>query len=335
MKKLGRFFIYFIFLIIVVYLLGPRPEKAKLTKDLPSLSASIANVETYVEQNDAGLRIKPDNESRIIWANDSIRERTDYCLLYLHGFSASWYEGYPSNVEFARRYGLNAYFPRLASHGIVTDDPLIDMTPDRLWNSAKDALMIARSLGKKVVIMSTSTGGTLGLKLAADFPEYVDALILYSPNIRINNSAAFMLSKPWGLQIGRKVNGGLYRVTNENFDSKECQFWYCKYRMEGTVYLQQLVDETMKNETYKNVTCPVFLGYYYKDDENQDQTVRVDAMLKMFDQLSTESDKKVKMAFPEAGDHVIACELTSGCYKDVVAETIRFGKDILGLTPAN
>ena len=335
MKKIGRFFIYVILLIIIAYLLGPKPEEAKLTKDLPSLSASIAIVETYVMKNDAGLLIKPDNESRIIWANDSIHDRTDYCLLYLHGFSASWYEGFPSNVEFAKQFGFNAYFPRLASHGLVTDDALIDMTPDKLWNSAKDALMIAKSLGKKVIIMSTSTGGTLGLKLAADFPEYVDALILYSPNIRINNKAAFLLSKPWGLQIGRKANGGIYRVTNENFDSKDCQYWYCKYRMEGLVYLQQLVDETMKKETYKYVTCPVFLGYYYKDDENQDQTVKVSAMLQMFDQLGTVPEKKVKIAFPEAGDHVIACELKSGCYQEVLKETIRFGKDILELNPVN
>ncbi len=333
MKKIRRFFIYLIFILIAVYLLGPKPDKAQLSKDLPSLSASISNMETYVEQNDAGLKIKPDNESRIVWADDTLKERTEYCLLYLHGFSASWYDGFPANVEFAKRFGFNAYFPRLASHGIITEDPLIDMTSDNLWESAKNALMVAKSLGRKVIIMGTSTGGTLGLKLAADFPEYVYALILYSPNIRINNNAAFLLSKPWGLQIGRKVNGGLYRVVNEDVDSKECRYWYCRYRMEGTVYLQQLIDETMNKETFENVTCPVFLAYYYKDEENQDQTVKVSAMLKMFDQLGTESGKKVKMAFPEAACHPIACELFSGSYKNVSNETIDFGKDILGLKP--
>ena len=333
MKKIFRFLMLFLLLIMVVYILGPKPEPAKLSKDLPSLSASISSMEEYVEENDKGLKIKPDNESRIIWANDSIKERTEYCLLYLHGFSASWYEGYPANVEFAKHFGFNAYFPRLASHGIVTDDPLIDMTPDRLWESAKKALMIARGLGKKVIIMSTSTGGTLGLKLAADFPEYVDALILYSPNIRINNGAAFLLSKPWGLQIGRKVAGGKYRTPSNDFGPKECQYWNCKYRVEALVYLQQLIDETMKKETYEKVSAPVFLGYYYKDDEHQDETVKVSAMLKMFDQLGTPKTQKVKEAFPDAGNHVIACELTSGCYKQVIDETIKFGVQVLGLKP--
>ena len=333
MRKLFRFLGIIILIVVVVYIMGPKPPQAELNKDLPSISASIENIESYIEKNDAGLNLKPDNETRIIWANDSIRERTNYSLLYLHGFSASWYEGYPANVEFARYFGCNAYFPRLASHGIETEDALIDMTPDRLWESAKEALMVARTLGKKVIIMSTSTGGTLALKLAADFPEYVDGLILYSPNIRINNNAAFLLSKPWGLQIGRKVTGGKHRVLTENVDSISCNYWYCKYRVEAIVFLQQLVDETMTKQTFKNINEPVFLGYYYKDEAHQDEIVKVGAELEMFDQLGTSPEAKVKMAFPDAGDHVIASEIKSGAYKQVIAETIKFGGEILKLKP--
>lgn len=334
MKKIIRFLGIVFILAGVVYMMGPQPPDVELNKDLPSISASITNIESYAEKNDAGLTVKPDNESRIIWANDTVKERTNYSLLYLHGFSASWYEGFPANTEFARYFGYNAYFPRLASHGIITEEALIDMTPDRLWASAKEALMVARTIGKKVIIMGTSTGGTLALKLAADFPEYVDGLILYSPNIRINNKAAFLLSNPWGLQIGRKVSGGKYRVVNENVDSKYCRYWNCRYRMEAVVFLQQLVDGTMDKQTFKNVVAPVFLGYYYKDETHQDTLVKVSAQLKMFDQLGTPPESKVKVAFPEAGDHIIASELKSGAYKDVIAETIRFGKEILKLKPA-
>ncbi|WP_167605560.1 alpha/beta hydrolase [Maribellus sediminis] len=333
MKRIKNFFAILILLVIVVYMLGPKPAKPELNKDLPSVSTSISSIDAYIEKVEAAFDIKPDNESRIFWANDSVHERTEYCVLYLHGFSASWYEGYPAHVEFAKHFGFNLYTPRLHDHGLVTEDPLLDMTPDKLWESAKEALMVARSLGKKVIIMSTSTGGTLGLKLAADFPEYVDGLIMYSPNIRINNSTAFILTKPWGLQIGRKVTGGKYRITNEDFESKDCQYWNCKYRLEAVVYLQQLVEATMKKSTFNQVTTPVFLGYYYKDEEHQDETVRVDAMLKMFDQLGTLPTQKVKKAFPEAGEHVIGCELTSGCVDEVIAETIDFGENIMGFKP--
>jgi alpha-beta hydrolase superfamily lysophospholipase len=333
MKKLLKFFLVFLLLLVAVYFLGPKPSRPELSKDLPSLPGGTDSTEEYIASRESQFAIKDDNHSRIIWANDTVKERTAYCLLYLHGFSASWYEGYPANVDFAKHFGMNAYFPRLASHGLETEDPLIDMTPDNLWESAKEALLAAQNLGREVIIMGTSTGGTLALKLAADFPEYVHAVILYSPNIRINNSAAFMLSKPWGLQIGRKVTGGNYRVTSEDTLSADCRYWYCRYRVEGIVYLQQLVESTMKKETYSQVNVPVFLGYYYKDEDNQDQTVRVDAMLSMFEQLGTPAEQKVKVAFPEAGDHVIACELTSGAVRQVTDETISFGENILRMKP--
>jgi len=335
MKKLKRFLLILLVVVIAGYLLGPKPPQPELNKNLPSVTASIRNIEDYIAKKEAELPVRPDNESRIIWACDSVKERTDYSVLYLHGFSASWYEGFPANVEFAKHFGANAYFPRLASHGLDTEDPLIDMTPDRLWKSAKEALMIARSLGKKVVIMSTSTGGTLALELAAEFPEYVDGLVLYSPNVRINNNTAFMLSKPWGLQIARSVYDGKYRVTSQDSTSKECRYWYCKYRLEAVVYLQQLVEETMVDETYERVTAPVFLGYYYKDDDNQDEVVKVSAMLDMFEKLGTPENRKVKMAFPDAGEHVIACEMTSGSVDEVIRETIKFGEEILRMEPAN
>lgn len=335
MKRIKRFLGILILLVIVVYILGPKPPKPELNKDLPSLSASIGNIESFVEKKESTFNIKPDNESRIIWADKRKKERTDFCVLYLHGFSASWYEGYPAHVNFAKYFGSNLYIPRLYDHGLVTDDALLNMSPDELWNSAKEALMVARTLGKKVVIMSTSTGGTLGLKLAADFPEYVHGLVLYSPNIRINDKSAFMLSKPWGLQVARKVMDSKYRVTDEDFESKGCQYWNCKYRLEAIVYLQQLVEATMKKDTYKQVQSPVFLGYYYKDETNQDKTVKVAPMLTMFDQLGTIDSEKVKKAFPDAGQHVIACELTSGSIDEVITETIKFGEDILGLKPVN
>lgn len=333
MNRFLRFFGILILALLMLYFMGPKPARPVLSNNLPVISKSIDDVEKLAAKNDSGLHIKPDNQSRIIWANDTLKQPTKYALLYLHGFSASWFEGYPANVDFAKKFGFNAYFPRLASHGIITDDALIDMTPDRLWESAKQALMAAHILGEKVIIMSTSTGGTLGLKLAAEFPDLVDALILYSPNIKINNNAAFLLSKPWGLQIGRKVTGSTHRVTNENFESKDCQYWDCRYRMEAVVYLQQLVEATMNKSTFERVKTPVFLAYYYKDETHQDETVRVDAMLEMFDKLGTTPEMKEKMAFPNAGNHVIACELTSKSYREVFDETVKFAEKVLKLQP--
>lgn len=315
-------------ILLLIFLFGPKPSKPVYNTQLPEISADLGQLDSYIAQKEAKYAVKPDNQSRIIWANNTLKQKTEWVLLYLHGFSASWYEGSNLNLNFAARYHCNAYFPRLAEHGLVTEEPLLNMRPDSLWNSAKEALIIARKLGHKVIIMSTSTGGTLALKLASEYPELVQGLILYSPNIEINAPTG-IVTKPWGLQISRLIFGGQYRIVNEQFNSKECNYWNCKYRLEAVMYLQQLVETTMTQETFQKVKCPVFLGYYYKNKKEQDQVVRVGAALEMFEQLGTSANQKNKKGFPDAGVHVIANSLFSKDFKNVEWETFRFADNLI------
>ena len=317
-------------LLSVTYFYGPVMPEPKLTRMLPVVAG---NAGEYVSHLEAAEKVRPGNEAKIIWANDSTHAQTEYVLLYLHGFSASRMEGYPINEDFPKRYGCNAYLSRLASHGLITDNPLIDMTPDRLYESAKQALVIAGQLGQKVIIMGTSTGGTLALKLAADFPDMVYGLILYSPNIKIKSKASILLSKPWGLQVARLNFGGDFRESKEDPSSEPCKYWYCRYRAEGPVYLQQLIDATMKKVIFAKVKCPLFMGYYFKDKQHQDQTVDVKAALEMFQQVSTPDTEKRAQAFPEAGGHVIACYLTSKSVGEVASATNKFAEDVLKMKP--
>lgn len=289
-------------LLLVMYLAGPRLERTELNLELPIVDVGIEGIEDYVGQREKALPVKPGNESVVVWA-DSVAQPTEYVLLYLHGFTASRYEGYPVTHDFVKKFGVNAYLPRLAGHGLLVDEPLLDMTPANLYESAKEALVIAHKLGRKVVVMGTSTGCTLALMLAADFPELVDGLILYSPNIRIKNAAAPLLSGPWGLQLSRAVHGGMYAVSDDPADSEDCKYWYCRYRVEAQVYLQQLLDMRMKRPEFAKVNQPLFLGYYFKDEEHQDGTVEVKAALRMFEEVGTPDSRKVKMAFPDAGAH--------------------------------
>jgi len=319
-----------IILLLATYFLGPQMPKPELNTELPVVSGDIGG---YVTRLESAEKVRPDNEAKIIWANDSVHAQTEYVLLYLHGFSASRMEGFPVNEDFPKRYGCNAYLARLAAHGLITENPLIDMTPFRLYESAKLALVIAQQLGKKVIIMGTSTGGTLAIKLAADFPEMVYGLILYSPNVQIKQKTSVLLSKPWGLQIARLNFGGKFRVTDDDQSGEFCKYWYCRYRAEGPVFLQQLVDVTMTDEVFAKVKCPLFVGYYYKDEQHQDHSVEVKAALKMFDRAMTPVAMKRAQAFPEAGSHVIACNLTSKSVGEVEAGTYRFAEDILKMVP--
>jgi pimeloyl-ACP methyl ester carboxylesterase len=329
MRKL-RIVLVVILVLIGVYLAGPEMPKPVLDSNMPLIEGSVENYVTKMEHK-PGLSIRPGCEAKILWANDSTRQSTEFVLLYLHGFSATWREGYPVNEEFARNFGCNAFFSRLATHGLVTENPLIDMTPDRLYESAKEALAVAINLGQKVIVMGCSTGCTLALKLAADFPDKVHGLILYSPNIRIKEKTAALLSGPWGLQIARLNFGGDFRVTEDDPAGEFCKYWYCRYRAEGTVYLQQLLDVTMNKQTFEKVKCPVFSGYYYKDEQHQDQTVEVKAALNMMKDLGTPDAGKRQAAFATAGGHVIACDLTSGSVGEVRSATYDFAEQVLGM----
>jgi hypothetical protein len=85
----------------------------------------------------------------------------------------------------------------------------------------------------------------------------------------------------------------------------------------------------MKDEVFEKVKCPLFLGYYFKDEQHQDETVEVKAALKMFERVATRVSLKQAQAFPEAGSHVIACNLTSKSAVEVENATFGFAETIL------
>ena len=317
-------------IIIAIIFLGPMTERPSVSWEVPQAAEQVdmlvlkSSIDAKEKNTDF---IKPDNESRILFV-DSLPTKTDYCLLYLHGFSASPKEGYPVNVDFAKRYHMNAYFPRLYGHGLETSNNLVDMTPDNLINSAKEALRIARQLGDKVIIMSTSTGGTLSLILAAENND-IEALILYSPNIEMFDDMTKILTYPWGLQIAKIINGEMVEYPDD--PPIEKQYWQSSYNIQAVAYLQSLVENTMVNKTFEKVIQPVFLGYYYLDEENQDHTVKVGASLNMFENLGTPTNLKRKVAFPNVGVHPLASDIKSKDIESVERETYFFAQEILGL----
>ncbi|HEY4656678.1 MAG TPA: alpha/beta hydrolase, partial [Cyclobacteriaceae bacterium] len=278
--------------------------------------------------NESRHKLKPDNEARIVWT-DSTRSRTEYALVYLHGFSASPMEGDPVHRRFAREFGCNLFLARLADHGIDTVDAMINFTSDRWWKSAREALAIGKALGDKVIVMSTSTGGTMAIALAADFPEDVHALLNMSPNIAINNGGAFLLNNPWGLYIARLVTGGKYNEWDAPPERKA--YWYAKYRLEATVQLEEMLESRMTQETFQKVVQPCLTLYYYKSDKEQDPEVKVSAMLEMMDQITTPEERKRAVALPDAGAHVLGSSLVSHDVEGAYAEMQKFAREVLRL----
>ncbi len=318
-----------IILLVIGYFLGPRVDTPNMDVTLPEVPTDLRTLEQMIQDREgANTLVKPDNESRIVWF-DSIPKKTDYSIVYLHGWSASIKEGDPLHLEMAKRYGCNLYLPRLAGHGLNEKEAMLDLTADAVIDSAKEAIAIAKQLGDQVIVMATSTGGTLALHLIGNDSD-IAGLVLYSPNVAIFDEKASLLAGPWGLQLARLVKGGDYHEFEASALKK--RYWTTKYRIEGLTHLQAMIDHTMNKETFEKMKRPAFMGYFYKNDSIQDHVVSVPAMLKMYEELGTPSDQKRKVAFPNVNDHVMASSITSEDLASVRSETIRFLEEIVGLS---
>ena len=317
--------------LLLLWWVGPKPQTPVLPNEIGVTDLTPEELEAAISAREARVEgLKPDNQSRIIWANED-REKTPYVILYLHGWSASYMEGDPVHRTIARRYGANLYLPRLYGHGIdLGDETFGGMTATQLMASAANALAEAKVLGDSVILMGTSTGGTLGLYLATIDPV-ISGLILYSPNIRVRYKTAFLLNDPWGYQIARFVTGSAYYGW-EAEDARK-QYWTTHYRLKALTELQELLETAMVPNTFEKVTLPVFTGYYYKNDSLQDNTVSVQAIREMFPLLG--SDRKRMHVFPDVGHHVMASSLTSDDIPSVLRETIDFMENEMALVPVS
>ncbi|MBC7485415.1 MAG: alpha/beta hydrolase [Cytophagaceae bacterium] len=291
---------------------------------LQKLEQNITNDEHQIKDLKAG------NEAKIIWVDTIHKTKTPYAIVYLHGFSASQAEAHPVHYNIAMRYGCNLFLPRLYAHGLNEPEPLLSLTAEKLIHSAKQAIAVGKQIGEKVILMSTSTGGTLSLLLAGSDPD-VAGLILYSPNIALYDSKSVLLTQPWGLQLARTVVGSKYYTFQAPDAAKP--YWNTKYRIEALIELKRMLNASMNKNTFRSIHQPLFLGYYYKDQDHQDDVVSIPRMLEMYDELGTIPALKRKEAFPEAGFHVIASSYWSKNTSVVQEKTEAFLEQVMKLTP--
>ena len=177
-------------------------------------------------------------------------------------------------------------------------------------------------------MVSTSTVGSVALKLCGEFPDIV-ANIMISPNIAINDKNAWLLNNRWGLQIAHLVIGQ-HKVADDT-TAIYAQYWNNRYSTGALVQLEELLESTMKESTFIKVTQPSLMLYYFRDDDHQDDVVKVSAMKRMFLQLGTPDSLKRQVAIPNAENHVLASPIKSKDVQSVRKEVERFATEILKL----
>ncbi|RAJ06910.1 esterase/lipase [Chitinophaga skermanii] len=333
LKRIFRAFLVLMVVLVIIYFLGPYPAPPQLGGDLPQVPHNLHTLTSYVQQHEHAFKVKKDNEARIEWYNNK-EEPTEYVIVYLHGFSASQKEGDPVHHDLAERYGCNLYLSRLNEHGLEGEEALLNMTATGLWNDAKHALAIGKQLGKKVILVGTSTGGTLALLLAAKFPKDVYAVINMSPNVAINQPMVEFANNRWGLTLIQAVKRSKYNE-NKPVDPLQAQYWQTKYRLEAVTELENLVENAMVPATFHAIHQPILNLYYYKNEQEQDPTVKVSAIKEMHEMLATPANEKRAVAIPNAGAHVMGCSYTSKDIPGVEKAIFSFTDEVLKMPRVN
>lgn len=262
---------------------------------------------------DTSYGIVPGAEQRILWRQQD--ERTEYAVVYLHGFSASRQEIAPVPEMVAAGLGANLFEARLAGHGLETSR-LENVSAEHWIGDAVVALAIGAKLGDKIVLISTSTGGTLSLALLGHpTMRNVDSLIMISPNIEPADPKAKWLTRPVGPLIARLITGGTRSWTARN--ELQERFWTTSYPIEAAVEAMRLVN-------YANTKLPM------KIQQNLlmfvspgDQVVSPQAARWAFDAMQAPTKRLVEIEPVEnTSNHVLAGDILSPENNERVATEI-------------
>ncbi len=332
MKKTLIIFCGFILLLLLIYALGPEPDFKEVDPSLPELDLDITQVESYLGEKDLEIKdLKPGTESYLIWNDTLLKNKTEYVVVYLHGFSASGEEGGDVHVPFAAHFGANLLVPRLYDSGRKSIDTYKDLTPTQMMNAAKEAVALGKLLGDKIILMSCSTGGTYSAYLAAHHPE-IHSLFMYSPNIDLHDKMSNAILHPWGPSILRFIQGSEYYVI-DHYNEEQKKYWNEKYHTDGIIALKYLIHQSMRKEVFQKITQPTFISYYFKNEEEKDLVVSTDKIVDFYNMISTPPHSKRLHSCGDCMNHVISSRLMNKNVDQVLKESIRFAEDVLQLKP--
>ena len=321
MKKRYWFLLVLIAALTITYFSGPVPAKPEYSTSLPELPSGLKKLEAYVNKGEDSLPVREDNQARILWHNKS--EKTEYSIVYLHGFAGSYRDGFPVNKNIADSLKANLYLARWAGHGLKPPASLNNFNGENAWESAKEALVIGNRIGKKVIIMSTSTGGTLALKLAATYPDKIYALVNLSPNMEDDQPGTFVLNSPWGYEIANLISFGKNKEIDHEQEIAK-QYWDTIYPSRALVDLQVLVETTMVPETFRDIHLPVLTLYYHKNLLEEDEHVEISAYEDAYKLFSTPDSLKSLIPLKNPGTHFIGSGIKSSDIESVEEEILEF-----------
>lgn len=277
-----------------------------------------ANIEAYLA--DAERRaaerfaLIPETEKRVTW-HGAAGTRTAYAVVSLHGFSATRQETAPLAERVAAALGANLFETRLSGHGHA-EQPMHAVRAEDWLADTAEALAIGARLGEKIVLIGTSTGGTLALAMSDhDAAEAVSDIVAISPNLQPSDGKAAWLTRPAGPLVARLVAGDTRSWEAHN--DQQARYWSTSYPIEAAIEMMRLVD-------LLNARLPLEMKQNLLVLMSPDDTVvSPEATRRAFERIS--APRKTLLEIEDAGDpsnHVLAGDILSPGKTDSIAAAI-------------
>ena len=303
-KWIGRILLTLVILGVGLWQFGPY-EQVNTDTDFDE-SQLTGGVQAFFDASEAAFDdIRPDSHKRVIWAGEA-EVKTPLSVVYFHGFSASSEEIRPVPDNVAAALGANLVYTRFQGHG-RDSDAMAQASASQWMTDAVEALAVARAVGEQVIILTTSTGGTIAA-LALHEPalqQDVAGVVFVSPNFAINNPAAGLLTMPavryWGPLVAGEIR------SFEPLNAGQAAHWTTTYRTIATLPMAAAVQAAVALD-YSEVRIPALFHYAEND--------RV-VVSEVTDRIAANWGGAVTTVRPDLGDgddpffHVIAGDIMS------------------------
>ncbi len=249
--------------------------------------------------------LKKNVQKKIIWSRKK-NTKTKISIVYIHGFSASSEEVRPLPDLIGKDIRANIFYTRLTGHGRSPD--AMGLSSISNWvNDLHEAIEIGSRIGQKVILISTSTGGTLSAisALNENLSKTILGYIFISPNFGINHKLANLISWPYSEYWLHLFIGKTRTIKPRNELDKK--FWTLSYPTKALIPMARLVKK-INNKDFSNVDNPA-LFYFSMDDKVVEPKKTVEFIENWGGDTKTIN---VKMSeFDDKYSHVIAGDILS------------------------
>ncbi len=190
-------------------------------------------------------------------------EKSDECVIALHGFSSAPKEVYNIS-KYLHKKGFNVYAPRLRGHGTSPKD-LKQTTWQQWYESVSRAITIASLKYKKIHILGFSTGGLLALLSTKKNNSKIKSIICINAALNLKDIRLKTLLPTisfWN-DLVEAFNANKYAKEFVDNFSENPTVNYDKHYIDSIEQLDELMHKTKKS--LQDVKIPIYI-VQAKDD---------------------------------------------------------------------